>query len=137
MQHVTANIHVCRSFICQLSGVARLRCAACPPCVPVCRCAGARVTVCHHRPAVVSRCGDSRGDTPHTATLHLHLHLHLHLTQGAATMVRSLGWLLAALASLGPGVAANQRDSEVVIQRHFKGDIYTTSKWSFIFSTLD
>ena len=52
-------------------------------------------------------------------------------------MVRSLGWLLAALASLGPGVAANQRDSEVVIQRHFKGDIYTTSKWSFIFSTLD
>ena len=64
--------------------------------------------------------------TPHTATLHLHL--HLHLTQGAATMVRSLGWLLAALASLGPGVAANQRDSEVVIQRHFKGDIYTTSK---------
>ena len=48
-------------------------------------------------------------------------------------MVRSLGWLLAALASLGPGVAANQRDSEVVIQRHFKGDIYTTSKWSLIF----
>ena len=70
MQHVTANIHVCRSFICQLSGVARLRCAACPPCVPVCRCAGARVTVCHHRPAVVSRCGDSRGDTPHHTPLH-------------------------------------------------------------------
>ena len=52
-------------------------------------------------------------------------------------MVRSLGWLLAALASLGPGVAANQRDSEVVIQRHFKGDIYTTSKWSVIYRAQD
>ena len=73
MQRVTANIHVCRSFICQLSAV---RCAACPQ-PSVRRCAGARVTVCHHRPghrgAVVSRCGDSRGDAPH---------LHLHLTQG-------------------------------------------------------
>ena len=111
------------------SGPAEMRCLSpVRASVPVCRCACNCVPPPARQWSVGAGTPGGTHHTPHTATLHLHLHLHLHLTQGAATMVRSLGWLLAALANLGPGVAANQRDSEVVIQRHFKGDIYTTSK---------
>ena len=81
MQRVTANIHVCRSFICQLSAV---RCAACPQ-PSVRRCAGARVTVCHHRPGTGEQWSVGAGTPGGTHTHHTctwHLHLHLHLAQG-------------------------------------------------------
>ena len=64
-----------------------MRCLSPAQCAPV-QCAGARVTVCHHRPgpgtgeqwSVGAGTPGGTHRTPHTCTWHLYL--HLHLTQG-------------------------------------------------------